>query len=225
MKRAGKDIFRAEHLETPWRAFPDEDYSIMLLAPVSFRPPGPSLFDRFRARVLASWSIASQFCSLWSIHGPDEMTTQCCVSGTGARGSWVSLVIALLLTACAAVPSQEMSDARRALDAAREAQAERLAPDAVSRASASLDRASAALSAGDYDAAREMARSARDEAISARLLANAITAASEGIASARTAGRPWQGAQHMLDEASRVSAQGDSARARQMAERALELTR
>ena len=133
--------------------------------------------------------------------------------------------MALLLVACATAPSQEMSDARRAVDAAALARAGSLAPDAMSKASAALDRASAALRAGDYDAAREMARTARDEAISARMLANAMTLAENGIAAARAQGRPWKGAQRVLDESMRVSREGESARALQMAERALALTR
>ena len=147
--------------------------------------------------------------------------------GTAIANGWRGLVcaVALSLAACATAPSQEMSDARRAVDAAADAQAERLAPHAMSRALAALDGASTALRAGDYAAAREMARSARGEAINARMLANALILAEDGIAAARAQGRPWAGAQRLLDEAMRVSKQGASVRALQMAERALALTR
>lgn len=147
--------------------------------------------------------------------------------GTAIARAWPlpACAVALFLVACATAPSQEMSDARRAVDAAGIARAESLAPHAMSQASASLDRASAALRAGDYDTARAMARAARDEAITARTLANAMTLAENGIAAARAQSRPWEGAQRLLDEAMRLSRNGESTRALQMAERALALTR
>jgi len=137
----------------------------------------------------------------------------------------VVCAVALFLAACATAPSQEMSDARRAVDAAADAGARSRAPHAMSQASAALDRASTALRVGDYDAARELARAARDEAITARKLARAMTLVEDGIAAARAQGRPWKGAQRVLDESMRVSSKGESARALQMAERALALTR
>ena len=135
------------------------------------------------------------------------------------------MLASVLLAGCAAVPSQEMSDARRALDAAREANAPELAPMAMARADGALQEASAALRAGQYDRARARAGMAREAAILARELAARITAVEAGIAAAREAGRPWQGAQEMLRQARIVSRDGDTPRALAIAERAEALLR
>lgn len=130
-----------------------------------------------------------------------------------------------MLAACASVPSQEMSDARRAIDAARDAHAQELAPASLRRADSALDSATLALRSGNYEDARNLARLARDEAILSRELASRVAAAVQGIDAARTAGRPWQGAASLLREAEAVSTAGDTARAVQMAARAMELLR
>jgi len=136
-----------------------------------------------------------------------------------------ALLACALLAGCAAVPSQEMSDARRALTAAREANAGALAPMAMARADAALEEASAALRAGQYERARGRAGSARDAAILAREFATRIDAVEAGIAAAREAGRPWQGARDLLQHARAVSRDGDTPRALVIAERAEALLR
>lgn len=143
------------------------------------------------------------------------------------RAGWriVALCFVTVVAGCASVPTQEMSDARRALEAAEQAQAERHAPYAMSRASVSLDRASAALRAGDFVDAQVLARAARDEAIAARRLSDTVRGAEEAIAEAQVQGRPWQGARSLLDEALQVSRGGDAARALAMAQRAHMLAR
>ena len=143
------------------------------------------------------------------------------------RAGWrvIALCLATILAGCASVPTQEMSDARRALEAAEHAQAERHAPYAMSRASVSLDRASAALRAGDFVDAQVLARAARDEAIAARRLADTVRDTEEAIAEAQVEGRPWQGARDLLDMALQVSRGGDATRALAMAGRAHILAR
>lgn len=131
----------------------------------------------------------------------------------------------LMLTACAGVPSQEMSDARRALDAAREAHARELAPASLERAAAALDGATLSLRVGDYADARKLAALAHEEAILSRELASRVAETSQAISAARAAGRPWQGAQELLREAESASRTGDTARAVQIATRALDLVR
>ena len=128
---------------------------------------------------------------------------------------------ALMLTACASVPSQEMSDARRALDAASQAGAQRLLPVAMGRASTTLDSATSALRAGQYDEARVLALSARDEAIDSRVLATRLVQIREGIAKARTEGRAWQEADRLMQRALTSSRAGDASGALSSSEQAL----
>lgn len=83
---------------------------------------------------------------------------------------------AALLFACAVVPPvQEMSDARQALEAAREAQAEKYAVQKLRSAEDSMELATRTLNQGEYEAARmaaivakALAVKARDEALAAR---------------------------------------------------------
>jgi hypothetical protein len=86
------------------------------------------------------------------------------------------LLVALNFVACAAVPPvQEMSDARQALKAAREAQAEQFAGQKLRSAEDSMELATRTLNQGEYEAARmaasvakALAIKARDEALLAR---------------------------------------------------------
>lgn len=86
------------------------------------------------------------------------------------------LLAAALFSACAVVPPvQEMSDARQALEAAREAQAEKYAEQKLRSAEDSLELATKTLNQGEYEAARmaatvakALAVKARDEALAAR---------------------------------------------------------
>jgi hypothetical protein len=135
------------------------------------------------------------------------------------------VLAAVLLAGCAGVPSQEMSDARRALAAAREADARELAPASLERATLALDEATRALRSGEYADARRFALQAHEEAVLTRELAALSAQTARAIAVAREAGRPWQGAEALLREAERSSQAGDTARAVQFALRARELVR
>lgn len=74
----------------------------------------------------------------------------------------------LLLAGCSSAPVQEMSDARQALDAARQAEADKHAPKLMLRAKSSLLDAEKALQQGEWKKARKSAIEARIEAIAAR---------------------------------------------------------
>lgn len=86
-------------------------------------------------------------------------------------GVWIML----LLAACATLPPvQEMSDARQALEAAREAQAAKYATQKLRSAEDSMALATKTLNQGEYEAAKmaasvakALAIKARDEAIAA----------------------------------------------------------
>ena len=76
-------------------------------------------------------------------------------------------VAALALAACAGAPVQEMSNARQAIRAARDAGAERTAPQKLNEAEALLIRAEDSLERRAYREARRSAIAARDKAAEA----------------------------------------------------------
>jgi len=81
------------------------------------------------------------------------------------------LVLALFIaaTGCAiSPPVQEMSDARQAIRAAENADAETYAPRALHAAELLMDSAAQDLEEGEYSQARQAARAARKKAIEAR---------------------------------------------------------
>ncbi|MGB9429339.1 MAG: hypothetical protein WCC11_05595 [Gammaproteobacteria bacterium] len=78
-----------------------------------------------------------------------------------------ALVFALVFTACAGVPVQEMSNARQAVAAARQVGAEHAAAKQMANAEQLLRTAQAALDQGNYGTARADAIRARDAAVQA----------------------------------------------------------
>jgi Sec-independent protein translocase protein TatA len=89
----------------------------------------------------------------------------------------VSSLFLLLLGACSVMPPvQEMSDARQAIKAAREANAEQYAPQKLRSAEDSLDLATKTLEQGEYEEARMAASVAKALAIKARDAAVAAAA-------------------------------------------------
>jgi len=79
----------------------------------------------------------------------------------------ILVVAALALAACAGAPVQEMSNARQAIRAARDAGAERTAPQKLNEAEALLIRAEDSLERRAYREARRSAIAARDKAAEA----------------------------------------------------------
>jgi predicted S18 family serine protease len=78
---------------------------------------------------------------------------------------WTVLVLLSMgLTACAGAPVQEMSNARQAIKAARDAGADKAAPDKLTEAEALLERAEQSLQKRDYRDARRDAIAARSKA-------------------------------------------------------------
>jgi uncharacterized membrane protein len=75
---------------------------------------------------------------------------------------WIALCLGL--TACAGAPVQEMSNARQAIKAARDAGADRIAPEAMTEAQTLLERAEASLQQRLYRDARRAAVEARNKA-------------------------------------------------------------
>ena len=81
-----------------------------------------------------------------------------------ARMPAILAVAVLALAACAGAPVQEMSNARQAIRAARDAGAEKAAPQKLNEAEALLNRAEDSLERRAYREARRNAIAARDKA-------------------------------------------------------------
>lgn len=81
---------------------------------------------------------------------------------------FLPVLLAVLLTACATIPAQEMSDARQAIQSAELAGAGTHAPRALDQARALLEQAQVELAVKDYAAARRSAYAAKSAAIQAR---------------------------------------------------------
>jgi hypothetical protein len=79
----------------------------------------------------------------------------------------ILVVAALALAACAGAPVQEMSNARQAIRAARDAGAEKMAPQKLNEAETLLNRAEDSLERRAYREARRNAIAARDKAAEA----------------------------------------------------------
>lgn len=79
----------------------------------------------------------------------------------------ILVVAALALAACSGAPVQEMSNARQAIRAARDAGAEKMAPQKLNEAEALLNRAEDSLERRAYREARRNAIAARDKAAEA----------------------------------------------------------
>jgi hypothetical protein len=84
-----------------------------------------------------------------------------------ARIPAIFALAALALAACSGAPVQEMSNARQAIRAARDAGAEKMAPQKLNEAEALLNRAEDSLERRAYRDARRSAIAARDKAAEA----------------------------------------------------------
>lgn len=78
-----------------------------------------------------------------------------------------AVLVCGVLTACAGAPVQEMSDARQAIRAARDAGAEQSAPQPLIEARTYMERAEADLHQRNYREARRNAVAARGKAAEA----------------------------------------------------------
>jgi hypothetical protein len=121
----------------------------------------------------------------------------------------VPATMLLLLAACAAAPTQEMSDARQAVRAAREAGAEQHAPDVLKNAEQQLDRAGVRLHEHAYREARKEAVAARTQAFNAQEMSLAIGAAADIVARAREKGVLSAEAEVLLKQAQEAASKGN----------------
>jgi HAMP domain-containing protein len=123
----------------------------------------------------------------------------------------------LVLTACAQAPSQEMSDARRAVAGALSADPHARVANGLARAQSSLRAAGESLEVGDYAIAREQAIAAKRIAVGVHQLAKALQDLEVAMSKARAQGREVSGARRMAESALRAAHAGDLERASQLA--------
>lgn len=144
------------------------------------------------------------------------------MSSPGLAKVLTGLVVILLGVAagCATAPIQEMSDARQALQVAREAGAPIHAPASLGRAETMLARAELALRAGEFDEARRSAISARDEAVKARHMAAALQGAKAALAEATTRGCACGQIRELIGQAEEAVRNGEEKKAVELADEA-----
>lgn len=129
-------------------------------------------------------------------------------------------LVVMVAVGCASAPTQEMSDARQAIQAAREAGAQQYAPKALGSAEELLGAAEGAIESRDFDMAREKAVAAKKRAVAARNMALAIGAAQASLDEAQKLGTAWRDTQKILDQAKAAADAGDEEQAVKLAGKA-----
>lgn len=132
------------------------------------------------------------------------------------------LVISIIfvLTSCAVAPTQEMSDARQAVQAARDAGAPQNAPQALAQAEKLLITAEQQLTNRTFREARGSAVAAKEQAIDARQLAQAIGAAKTAISKALAVEALSPDITGLLEKAMSLAEKGDKKAALEAAQAA-----
>lgn len=138
------------------------------------------------------------------------------------RASLIVLMVCGGLVACAVAPTQEMSDARQAVQAAKDAGAPKHAPRYLNESETFLNYAERKLGIGKdgYADARTSAVAAKEAALKGRAVAVAIAAAKSTIAEAVAVGKLSPAAETALREAVNAAKDGNDVRAIELAEKA-----
>jgi nucleoid-associated protein YgaU len=135
------------------------------------------------------------------------------------------ILVLAVMAGCATAPTQEMSDARQAVQAARAAGAPLHTPVAMESAEHELSQAEHELRGRNYKIARNDALSAKQGAIKARNMALAISQAKDAIAEADKLGALSQSTRERLAQAETAAAAGNEDQAVQDAQLATQLAR
>ncbi len=130
------------------------------------------------------------------------------------------LLLVLLVAGCAVAPTQEMSDARQSVQAARDAGAEDYAGDNLRTAEDYLEKAERELELRFFSRARHDAIVAKSEALKARDLALAIREAESAIEASKAPRAALEQARRTLGEARQAAAQGHHRKALDLADQA-----
>ncbi len=118
-------------------------------------------------------------------------------------------LMGILLSGCGSAPTQEMSDARQAIAAAKEAGAGGYAPGTMGSAQDLLTQAESLLEGWSYDEAREKAVAAKKEAVKARNMAVAINNAKDALKRASAIGYAWRDTGKLIKKAEAAAKKGD----------------
>lgn len=140
-----------------------------------------------------------------------------------AKALLSALVLGWALLGCASAPTQEMSDARRAISSAREVGAERRVAEGLIEAERLLDRAGDALADGAYRKARGHALAAKETAAQSRTLSLSFTRLERLLAAASAEGRDMSNARSVAARALQATRKGQLADAISLVEKATEL--
>lgn len=133
------------------------------------------------------------------------------------------ILVLAVMAGCATAPTQEMSDARQAVQAARDAGANLHTPVAMESAEHELSQAEHELRGRNYKIARNDALSAKQGAIKARNMALAISQAKDAVAEADKLGALSQSTRDRLAQAETAAAAGNEEQAVQLAQLATQL--
>ena len=128
-----------------------------------------------------------------------------------------------MMAGCATAPTQEMSDARQAVQAARDADAKQHTPEAMESAEHDLSQAEHELHGHNYKMARDDALAAKQGAIKARNMALAISQAKDAMAEAAKLGALSQTTRDWLTQAENASAAGNEQQTVHAAQQAIRL--
>jgi hypothetical protein len=123
------------------------------------------------------------------------------------RLSLVTLIVIIIMVGCAYVPTQEMSDARQAIKAAREVKAIAYVPANLTVAEQSLTTAEHYLENGQFNQARLNAKLATEQAVNAYKMTVAITRAKTMGESLAKIGSATQTVNTLLEQATASSQQ------------------
>jgi nucleoid-associated protein YgaU len=135
------------------------------------------------------------------------------------------ILVLAVMAGCATAPTQEMSDARQAVQAARDVGANLHTPLAMESAEHELSQAEHELRGRNYKIARNDALSAKQGAIKARNMALAISQAKDAIAEADKLGALSQSTRDRLAQAETAAAAENEELAVQDAQLATQLAR
>jgi len=124
------------------------------------------------------------------------------------RGMGLMLAVGMV-AGCATAPTQEMSDARQAVQAARDAGAPMHTPEAMEDAESDLTQAENKLRKREYSGARDEALAAKQQAVKARNMALAIDQAKQEVTKAEEMGAVSQTTREWLAQAETASAIGN----------------
>jgi hypothetical protein len=122
----------------------------------------------------------------------------------------LQVVFAASLAACAGAPTQEMSDARQAVQAAVDSNAAEYVPQLLSNATALLREAEQQLDRTAFKKARRKATAAKQEALKAHRLARVLAGAKAVIRDADSRGALWLDTEALFQDARRAGNLGDS---------------